>query len=75
VWESPALTEVKVPPGGVASPKSFSPQQATVPSVFTAHVWKYPALTEANEPADGLVSAQLLMPQQAMALPVANPQV
>ena len=28
---------VKVPPGGVALPKSLAPQQATVPLVLTAH--------------------------------------
>ena len=38
VWESPALTWVKVPGGGVAWPKKLYPQQATVPSLFSPQV-------------------------------------
>ena len=40
VWVSPALTEVKVPAGGVARPKPLCPQQATVASVRTPQVWR-----------------------------------
>ncbi|HEV2927863.1 MAG TPA: hypothetical protein VGW74_04155, partial [Propionibacteriaceae bacterium] len=34
LWSPPALTALKVPDGGVASPSSFLPQQATVPSLL-----------------------------------------
>ena len=54
VCSAPALTEAKVPGGGVACPRSLSPQQAMVPSVFTPHVWYQPALTEAKVPAGGV---------------------
>jgi hypothetical protein len=46
VWDFPALTETKVPAGGVAWPALLSPQQAMVPSVFRPHVCFWPALTE-----------------------------
>jgi hypothetical protein len=50
---SPALTEAKVPTGGVALPWLLSPQQATVPSVLTPHAWMPPALMETNVPSGG----------------------
>jgi hypothetical protein len=43
VNSKPALTEAKVPAGGLSSP-----QQAMVLSVFTPHVWYQPALTDLN---------------------------
>jgi len=50
----PALTEAKVPDGGLDWPWMSHPQQATVSSVRTPHVWKPPALTEAKVPGGGL---------------------
>ena len=38
VWTVPALTEAKVPVGGLAWSKLFRPQQATVPSLLTPQV-------------------------------------
>src|ERR1019366_7690015 len=43
---SPALTAVKVPGGGVDSPKLLTPQQTIVPSVLRPHVCHTPALTD-----------------------------
>ena len=48
VWNKPALTEAKAPPGGVAWPSSLSPQHSTEPSVLARHVCKAPALTAAK---------------------------
>jgi hypothetical protein len=45
----PALTDVKVPAGGVAWPEVFDPQQTMVPSVASAHAWSSPTLTAVNE--------------------------
>lgn len=36
----PALIEVKVPAGGLDSPKVSSPQQLTVPVTVNAHEWR-----------------------------------
>jgi hypothetical protein len=38
VWALPALTDVKLPLGGVAWPKSLTPQQAMLPSLFKPQV-------------------------------------
>jgi hypothetical protein len=38
VWEVPALTDLKLPTGGVDWPELLAPQQATTPLVRTAHV-------------------------------------
>ena len=46
VWIAPALTETKVPAGGVAWPAPLSPQQATEPLPLTPQVCPPPALTE-----------------------------
>ena len=49
----PALTEVKVPLGGLAWPEALLPQQARVPSVLTPQAWKAPAEIElAITPSD-----------------------
>ena len=53
VWNHPALTEKKVPAGGVAWPYSSKPQQATDPSSFTPQVWRPPALTKRKAPEGG----------------------
>ena len=55
VWLDPALTEVKVPWGGVVSPYSSDPQQSTEPSSLTPQVWA-PTLTEVKVPRGGVVS-------------------
>jgi hypothetical protein len=39
VCAQPALTDAKVPAGGVASPLLLSPQQSTVLSLLTPQVW------------------------------------
>jgi hypothetical protein len=51
-----ALTEAKLPAGGVPLPSISSPQQTTVPSLFTPHVCWPPALTVS--PAGELLGGQ-----------------
>ena len=53
VWKLLALTEAKVPEGGVAWPSSGAamaekPEQVTLPSIITSQVYQHPALTEAE---------------------------
>ena len=67
LWSPPALTELNVPGGGVDSPSSFLPQQATVASVRTAQVWSPPASTALNVPPAGVACPWLFEPQQASA--------
>ena len=57
--------ELNVPDGGVDSPSSFLPQQATVASVRIAQVCSPPASTALNVPAGGVAWPSLLEPQQA----------
>src|SRR5437588_13056799 len=61
--------------GGVACPAVLSPQQATVPSLFTAQVWLAPALTAVKVPAGGVACPELFKPQQATVPSVLTPQV
>jgi hypothetical protein len=49
---SPALTDVKVPEGGVDTPRLLG-QQARVPLVRAAHAKLEPALTELKVPVGG----------------------
>jgi hypothetical protein len=63
----PALTEEKVPAGGV-SPGPEPPQQARVPSALTPHAAVALALTDAKVPVGGDASPRLYpspSPQQA----------
>jgi hypothetical protein len=62
----PALTEEKVPAGGV-SPGPEPPQQARVPSALTPHAAVALALTDAKVPDGGAFSPRLYpsTPQQA----------
>ena len=64
----PALTEEKVPAGGVAWPKVLSPQQAMVPSVFTPHAAEERTLMEEKAPpgVGTWVPPYPVLPQQAM---------
>jgi hypothetical protein len=66
---------VNVPAGGVASPYSLSPQQATVPSVRTPHLWSIPALTETKVPAGGVACQATLLPQETTVPSVFTPHV
>ena len=70
---SPALTDTKVPAGGVAWPESLLPQQAMVPAVFTPQANRVPVLTDAKVPAGGEDSPCPLKPQQAAAPAVLTP--
>ena len=54
VWSPPALTDVKVPAGGVDWPEPLSPQQATVPSSAPRRCGWPPALTAVKVPAGGV---------------------
>ena len=71
----PALTEEKVPEGGEACPKVLSPQQASVPSLFTPQLWKSPALTEEKVPDGGVDCPKPLSPQQASVPSLLTPQL
>lgn len=74
VWYAPALTEVKVPAGGVAwFPWVLSPQHAMVPSVFIPQACIAPALTETKVPSDGVVDRP--REPQEMVPSVLRPQV
>ena len=75
----PALTEVKVPAGGVAVGRSThdwhaKPQQVMVPSIFTPQVKLSPALTEVKVPAGGVAWPQGLKPQQVTVPSIPIPQ-
>jgi hypothetical protein len=52
--------------GGVASPSTLRPQQATVRSVLTPQVCALPAVTEVNVSAGGEACPSELSPQQTM---------
>ena len=54
VWLEPALTEVKVPEGGVASPYKSQPQQMTEPLDFTPQAWPPPTLMDVKVPEGGV---------------------
>jgi len=54
VCQYAALTEAKVPGGGLDWPTSSDPQHSIVASVRTPHVYIRPALTEAKVPDGGL---------------------
>src|SRR4029079_17597271 len=58
-------TELNVPDGGVDSPSSFLPQQATVASVLTPQVCSPPASIALNVPPGGVAWRWLLEPQHA----------
>jgi hypothetical protein len=69
-----ALTDAKVPAGGVIQPFKLSPQQTTVPSVLTAQAKWLPALTETKVPAGGVIWPEDLLPQHATPPLFFNPQ-
>ena len=68
--------------GSAVSPRAYSPQQATAPSVLTPQVWAHPALSEANSPDGGvagaptkMLSTSLSEPQHVTVPSVLTPQV
>ena len=65
----------KAPPGGLAWPAAFLPQQARVPSALTPQLWKFPAETWLKDPLGGLAWPSLLEPQQTAVVSVLIPQV
>ena len=51
-----ALTDVKVPVGGVAWPELLLPQQAMFPLLLTPQAKRLPALMDAKVPPGGVAS-------------------
>ena len=77
LWKVPALTLVKVPDGGEASPSLLRPQQATVWSVRMAQTWPKPTLTWVKVPLGTVVTwPKAFLPQQTIVLlTVRMPQI